>query len=261
MQDFCLVTVPPKTCLNWGYKPSRICCVESRLHHVVLKDVFDKHSILLGAAILCNGLFAAFFVCFSSGVREEFFLKDGMISEIIDEGPCPVRVIHPFNVGGACGGGRRGVGCLLRLLLLMFGLSHVWRSEVGRQLGERSWDTKLVGSTLWLWRRFGSQLEKRGPTSDFQLCKVGIKVVIKVGPQVVLPWNTLFFEAPLPTGTLDERTFCEAGLASAAFLAPAEPLVTVYVQWPCVTSLAPPAPLWQKVRLDFLAIFKLVFKH
>ena len=61
--------------------------------------MFHKHSILLGAAILYNGLFAAFFVSFSGGVREESFSKDGMISEIIDEGPCPVRVFHPFNLG------------------------------------------------------------------------------------------------------------------------------------------------------------------
>ena len=138
--------------------------------------MFREHSILLGAAILCNGLFAAFFVCFSDGVREEFFSKDGMISEIIDEGPRPVRVFHPFDVGGVCGGGRRGISYLLHLLLLTLGLSHVWRSEVGRQLGEQSWDTKLVGSKLWLQHRFGSHLEKRGPTSDFQCCKFGSKL-------------------------------------------------------------------------------------
>ena len=62
----------------------------SRLRRVILEDVFHEHSILLGATILCNSLFVAFFVCFSGGVRE----KDGMIGEIIDEGPHPVRVFQ-----------------------------------------------------------------------------------------------------------------------------------------------------------------------
>ena len=95
--------------------------------------MFHEHSILLGAAILCNGLFAAFFVCFSGGVREELFSKDGMIDEIIDEGPHPVRVFHPFDVGGACGGGRRGISCLLCLGLVMGDpkLAGNLESEVG----------------------------------------------------------------------------------------------------------------------------------
>ena len=64
---------------------------------------------------------------FASVVESEksFFTKNGMIGEIIDEGPHPVRVFHPFNVGGACGGGRRSISHLLHLLLLTFGLSHV----------------------------------------------------------------------------------------------------------------------------------------
>ena len=50
----------------------------------------------------------------------------------------------------------------------------------------------------------------------------------------------------LATRTLDERTFCEAGLASAAFLAPAEPLVTVHVQRPPCDLLGASTPSFDK---------------
>ena len=62
-----------------------------------------------------------------------------------DESSCPVRVFHPFNVGGACGGGRRGVSCLLHLFLLMFRLSHVWfhdpklAGNLESEVGTQSW--------------------------------------------------------------------------------------------------------------------------
>ena len=115
--------LPLEMCLNWGYKPSRIHHIESTLHHVIFKDVFREYSILLGA---CDSLFTASFLCFSGGVREELFTKAGMISEIIDKCPHPVRVFQPFDVGSACGHGGGKSSRLLCWPLLMFGLVHVW---------------------------------------------------------------------------------------------------------------------------------------
>ena len=54
----------------------------------------------MGTADLSDGPFATIFVCFSGGVRKEFFTKDGMISEIFDQGPRLARVSEPFNGGG-----------------------------------------------------------------------------------------------------------------------------------------------------------------
>ena len=63
--------------------------------------------------------------------------------------------------------------------------------------------------------------------------------------------DTKFFKAPLPTGTLDERAFCEAGLASAAFLAPAEPLVTGHQGLPVTgDGLRAAAPLRPPCSFD-----------
>ena len=132
-------------------------------------------------------------------------MKDGMIGEIIGEGPCPVRVFHPFNVGGACGGGKRGVGCLLCLLFLIFALSHVWfhnpklagnlESKVGIQSG---WGPSCgcninLGPNLRKeaqlqtsnFAKLGSGL---GSKSDYKLCyvkqfftaQVGVKIGIEL---------------------------------------------------------------------------------